>query len=132
MMTPLMCLAAAVFFEARSEHLDAQRAVAEVVMNRVKSDRWPDTICGVVFQKKQFSFTHDGKSDNYHKYNSNVGDRQAIDIAETIAKSVLKGDRIGLTSTHYHTTSVSPYWAKSLHRDGRIGTHVFYTAPEGK
>lgn len=131
-LTPLMCLAAAVFFEARSEHLDAQRAVAEVVMNRVKSDRWPDTICGVVFQKQQFSFTHDGKSDNYHKYNSNVSDRQAIDIAETIAKSVLKGDLIGVTSTHYHATYVTPYWANQYHLDGRIGTHIFYTAPEGK
>ena len=116
-MTPLMCLAAAVFFEARSEPLEGQRAVAEVVMTRVESPRWPDEICACVFQHKQFSFTHDGKS---------------IDIAEILAKSVLKGDRIGLTSTHYHTTSVSPYWAKSLHRDGRIGTHVFYTAPEGK
>ena len=131
-MTPLMCLAASVFFESRSEPLEGQRAVAEVVMTRVESPRWPDEICAVVFQHKQFSFTHDGKSDDYRKYNSNVFDRQAIDIAETIAKSVLKGDRIGLTSTHYHTTSVSPYWAKSYHRDGRIGTHVFYTAPEGK
>ena len=133
-MTPLMCLAAAVFFEARSEPLEAQRAVSEVVMNRVKSDRWPDLICDVVFQHKQFSFTHDGKSDNYHKYNSNVFDRQAIDIAETIAKSAIKGDRIGLTSTHYHATYVTPtpYWANQYLRDGRIGTHIFYTAPEGK
>ena len=132
-MTPLMCMAAAIFFEARSEKiLDGQYAVAEVVMNRVESPRWPDDICGVVFQPKQFSFTHDGKSDKYWIYNTNVGDRQAIDIAETIAKSVIKGDRVGLTSTHYHTTYVSPYWAKKYHLDGRIGTHLFYTAPEGK
>lgn len=132
-MTPLMCLAAAVFFEARSEKsLDAQMAVAEVVMNRVESPRWPDDICSVVFQSKQFSFTHDGKSDDYRLYNTNVADRQAIDIAETIAKSVLKGDRIGLTSTHYHATYIRPYWANHYHRDGRIGTHIFFTAPEGK
>ncbi len=131
-MTPLLCLATAIYFEARGEDLMGQRAVAQVVINRTEDSRYPSTVCGVVWEPKQFSFTHDGKSDNYRKYNSNVFDRQAIDIAETIAKSVLKGDRIGLTSTHYHTTSVSPYWAKSYHRDGRIGTHVFYTAPEGK
>ena len=54
-MTPLMCLAAAVFFESRSEPLEGQRAVAEVVMTRVESPRWPDEICAVVFQRKQFS-----------------------------------------------------------------------------
>ena len=88
-MTPLMCLAAAVFFESRSEPLEGQRAVAEVVMTRVESPRWPDEICAVVFQHKQFSFTHDGKSDNYRKYTGNVFDRQAIDIAETDRKSVV-------------------------------------------
>tara|TARA_R110002126_G_scaffold24227_4_gene84537 strand:+ start:1369 stop:1764 length:396 start_codon:yes stop_codon:yes gene_type:complete len=131
-MTPLMCLAAAVFFEARSESLDGQMAVAEVVMNRVESDRWPNDICRVVFQDKQFSFTHDGKSDNYHKYNSNARDRLAIDISETIAKSVIKGDRIGVTSTHYHATYVKPYWSTQYPLDGRYGTHIFYTAPKGK
>lgn len=131
-MTPLMCMAAAIFFEARSEPLSGQQAVAEVVMNRVASPRWPNTICGVVFQHKQFSFTHDGKSDNYKRYNSNVGDRQAIGVAEAVAKSTMEGDRLGLTSTHYHATYVSPYWTKQYHLDGRIGTHIFYTAPEGK
>ena len=131
-MTPLMCLAAAVFFEGRSENLEAQRAIAEVVINRVQDHRWPSTVCGVVFQHKQFSFTHDGKSDDYGKYNTNIFDSQAIAIAEQIAKSAIKGQRMGLTSTHYHTTSVSPYWAKQYPKDGRIGSHVFYTAPEGK
>ena len=130
--TAAICLAAAVFFEARDQPLDGQYAVAEVVMNRVSSDRWPDDICGVVYQDKQFSFTHDGKSDDYNKYSTNVGDRQAIDIAETIAKSVIKGDRLNLTSTHYHATYVSPYWTNHYHLDGRIGDHIFYTAPEGK
>jgi len=48
-MTPMMCLAAAIFFEARDQPIDGQRAVADVVMNRVESNRWPDGICGVVF-----------------------------------------------------------------------------------
>jgi spore germination cell wall hydrolase CwlJ-like protein len=71
-MTPMMCLAAAIFFEARDQPIDGQRAVADVVMNRVESNRWPDGICGVVFQDYQFSFTHDGMSDNYRKYTKGI------------------------------------------------------------
>ena len=132
MMNQLMCLAAAIFFEARDQPTDGQFAVANVVMNRVESPRWPDEICAVVFQPSQFSFTHDGKSDNYRKYTSDVADRQAIAIAEEIAVSTIKGARLGLTSTHYHATYVKPYWRKHYHLDGRIGDHVFYTAPQGK
>ena len=116
MMTSMVCLAAAIFFEARDQPIHGQMAVANVVMNRVESPRWPDEICAVVFQPNQFSFTHDGKSDNYRKYTSNVGDRQAI----------------GIASTHYHATYVSPYWRKQYHLDGRIGDHIFYTAPAGR
>ena len=130
-MTPLFCLAMAVFFEARDQPLAGQQAVAEVVMNRVESTRFPDTVCDVVFQHKQFSFTHDGLSDDYTKHTGNIFDRQAIDIAETIAESTLKGDRLGVTSTHYHTTSVSPYWSNVYLKDGRVGDHYFFTAPAG-
>ena len=59
-MTPMMCLAAAIFFEARDQPLDGMMGVADVVMNRVESDRWPDDVCSVVYQSRQFSFTHDG------------------------------------------------------------------------
>ena len=130
-MTSLFCLAAAIFFEARDQPLSGQQAVAGVVMNRVESPRFPDTVCEVVFQRKQFSFTHDGLSDDYTKHTGNVFDRQAIDIAETIAKSTLKGDTLGGSSTHYHTTSVNPYWASEYDIDGRIGDHIFYSAPAG-
>lgn len=130
-MTPLFCMAMAVFFEARDQPLTGQQAVAEVVINRVESPRFPDTVCDVVFQNKQFSFTHDGMSDDYTKHTDNVFDRQAIDIAEAIASSTLNGDRLGTTSTHYHATYVAPYWAELYHLDGRVGDHIFYTAPNG-
>ena len=130
-MTPMICLAAAIFFEARDQSYEAQRAVANVVMNRVESPRWPDTICGVVYQGKAFSFTHDGMSDNPKRYNKSVLDVKALVIAKQIANNTIKGERLGLTSTHYHTTSVSPYWSKVYHQDGRIGDHIFYTAPAG-
>lgn len=131
-MTPMICLAAAIFFEARDQPLDGMRAVGEVVMNRVESDRWPDDVCRVVYQNKQFSFTHDGKSDNYRKYNSNVGDREAGRIAEMLSKQILNGDRLGLTSTHYHASYVAPYWRSFYHYDGMVGDHLFYTAKKGK
>ena len=130
-MTPMICLAAAIFFEARDQSYEAQGAVANVVMNRVESPRWPDTICGVVYQDKAFSFTHDGMSDNPKRYNKSVLDVKALVIAKQIANNTIKGERLGLTSTHYHTTSVSPYWSKVYHQDGRIGDHIFYTAPAG-
>ena len=124
-------MAMAVFFEARDQPLTGQQAVAEVVMNRVESPRFPDTVCEVVFQRKQFSFTHDGLSDDYTQHTSNVFDRQAIVIADTIAKSTIEGYRIGLTSTHYHADYVKPFWAKHYNYDGRIADHLFYTAPAG-
>jgi len=125
-------MAMAIFFEARDQPLTGQQAVAEVVMNRVESPRFPDTVCEVVFQHKQFSFTHDGLSDDYTKHTGNVFDRQAIDIAEVIAKSALKGDRLGMTSTHYHATYVKPFWAKYYDFNARIGDHLFYTQVDGK
>jgi len=131
-MTPLMCLAAAVFFEARDQPLEGQRAVAEVVLNRAASPRWPEEVCDVVFERKQFSFTHDGKHDRYWEHMDNVFDRQAVRIAEAVAISALDGDKVGLTSTHYHATYVTPSWSNHYKRDGQIGSHIFYTAPEGK
>ena len=132
-MIGLECLAVAVFFEARDQPIEGQMAVAEVVMNRVESDRWPDTICGVVFQDKQFSFTHDGLSDKIDRYsNINVIDWRAALVARAVALKVYEGEGSQRTSTHYHALSVSPSWAKHYKQDGRIGDHVFYTSPRGK
>ena len=131
MLTPLICLTAAVFFEARGESYDAQRAVANVVMNRVESPRWPDTICGVVYQRRAFSFTHDGLSDDPNDYNNSILDVQAAVIAKEISRNTIRGDRLGLPSTHFHATYVRPYWAFMYSYDGRVGDHLFYTAPAG-
>ena len=126
------CLIAVVFFEARDQPVQGQFAVAEVVMNRVESDRWPNGICEVVFQNKQFSFTHDGKSDNPLKYLHNDMEKRAYLIAKSVARGVVIGEKIGISSTHYHRTDVSPYWAKHYRKDGQVGEHIFYTAVDGK
>lgn len=126
-MTPLMCLAVAVYFEARGEPIDGQKAIAEVVINRVNDDRYPNTICDVVFQDKQFSFTHDGKPDKLPKIPTKASKR-----AKLVAKEVLNGDALGITSTHYHAKYVTPYWRKYFSFDGVIGNHIFYTCDSNK
>ena len=122
-----LCMAVAIFFEARDQPIDGQRAVAEVIMNRVADPQWPDTICEVVNQPKQFSFTHDGKSDNPTRYRGH-GEEKAWRRAKAIAESTAAGRHLlGISSTHYHSTSVRPAWRHKLKRDGRIGDHIFYS-----
>ena len=127
-MTQLCCLAVAVFFEARGEPTTGQYAVAEVIMNRVEDDRYPDTVCGVVFEDSQFSFTEHysilSRASNSSKA-AVLAD--AAQKAKTVASDVLDGYRIGITSTHYHTVSVDPFWAEHFELDGMIGNHLFYT-----
>ena len=79
------CLALNVYFEARSEPMIAQFAVAQVTMNRVASEKYPDNVCDVVWQKKQFSWTHDGKSDK-------PKEAKAWEVAQWVAKVVLEDE----------------------------------------
>ena len=120
MTSALLCLATAVYFEARGEDHMGQMAVAQVVVNRMEDPRYPSTICDVVWEPRAFSFTHDGKPDRMVHPESRS---KALDVA----KSTLDGDGIGITSTHYHTTSVDPYWNSHFTLDGQVGNHVFYT-----
>jgi spore germination cell wall hydrolase CwlJ-like protein len=131
-MKMIECLVAAIFFEARDQPLEGQFAIGDVVMNRVESDRWPDNVCDVVYQRKQFSFTHDGMSDNPLKYMKNDLEKSAYKTAVEVAIEVDKGHRIGLTSTHYHRVGIKPYWTKHYLKDGTIGEHTFYTAVDGR
>lgn len=121
-MTSLMCLAVAIYFEARGETYDGRLAVANVILNRVDDSRYPDTICEVVFESRQFSFTHDGKPDRLPPVPTR-GSRRAMQTA----KAVLAGDTLGITSTHYHTPSVAPAWKSEFDLDGKWGGHIFYT-----
>lgn len=128
----LECLARAIYFEARGEPEKGQEAVALVVLNRVKSDYYPDTVCDVVYQNDhmhnacQFSFACDGKPDA-------INEKDAFEQAERIASEVLtcgnghcERATLFLRSTHYHADYVSPRWAKKLKRTGQVGRHIFY------
>tara|TARA_R100000951_G_C2632373_1_gene178108 strand:- start:78 stop:485 length:408 start_codon:yes stop_codon:yes gene_type:complete len=126
-----VCLAAAIFFEARSEPTFAQHMVAEVILNRVEHSSFPDGVCSVVYEDKQFSFTHDGKSDNPNTHTSEI-DRRAYKKAVEIASMFLDGYEVGSSSTHYHTTSVRPSWSKVYEVDGKAGDHIFYTCSKEK
>ena len=122
----LQCLTAAIYYEAASEPDAGQRAVAQVVLNRVAHPAWPNTVCGVVYQGSerpscQFSFACDGSM--ARKPMAAFWDR-----ARRVASDALSGyvyAPAGL-ATHYHTTAVSPYWAPSLTFLGTIGAHRFY------
>ena len=126
-MTASMCLALNVFFEARHEPITGQIAVAEVTLNRVADSRYPDTVCGVVWDKNQFSWTHDGVHDDPSRMS--YLDQQAwVDILE-LSSAVLDGTvKLGVTGTHYHANSIrKPFWANHYNYDGQIGGHLFYT-----
>lgn len=125
-MTPLTCLAVAIFFEARSEPTFAQHMVAQVIVNRVEHNSFPDDVCSVVYEDRQFSFTHDGKSDDPKTHTSEV-DRRAYKKAVGIASMFLDGYGVGSSSTHYHTVSVRPSWGEVYKVDGVVGSHIFYT-----
>ncbi|ESR24770.1 Cell wall hydrolyses involved in spore germination [Lutibaculum baratangense AMV1] len=128
------CLATAIYFEARGETPRGQEAVAQVVLNRVKDERYPDSVCGVVYQNQhmrnrcQFSFACDGTPDR-------VRDESSWTLAMTIADSQLLGysevPEIG-GATHYHATYVNPRWSRYLNKLERIGTHIFYALKPGQ
>ncbi len=123
----LQCLSMAVYYEAASESYDGQRAVAQVVLNRVAHPAYPASVCGVVFQGSerhtgcQFTFTCDGSLTRRPAVRSWA-------TAQSVALAALSGEvfaPVG-TATHYHTHAVNPYWASSLELIGSIGAHRFY------
>jgi spore germination cell wall hydrolase CwlJ-like protein len=126
-MTATMCLALNMFFEARNEPIAGQQMVAEVTLNRVASSSYPDTICDVVYQNQQFSWTHDGLTDDPTKMS--YLDKQAWEEIYKTAAIILSEPETylpGTDTTHYHADYVWPYWADDLEYVSKVGTHLFY------
>ena len=123
----LSCLASAVYYEAGSQDDDGERAVAQVVLNRVRHPAFPGTVCGVVYQGStratgcQFTFTCDG---SLYRQPDAAGWRRA----EKIAEAALSGEVYAPVgwATHYHANYVVPYWAATLAKNAVVGAHIFY------
>lgn len=121
------CLTQAVYYEARGEGVDGMRAVAQVILNRVRHPAYPKTICGVVYQGAyqrtscQFSFVCNGAM-------GAPVESWAWRRAKTVADAALNGyvmTSVG-TSTSFHTTGVKPGWGSTMERVAQIGSHIFY------
>lgn len=131
----MMCMALAIYFEARGEPLEGQVAVGQVIMNRVEDPRYPSDACSVVYEAEyyswnpelpirnrcQFSFYCDGQSDN-------PGEQREFERCVLVASAVLNKETKDVVrgATHYHTTRVQPHWAEKDKQVRRIAKHVFY------
>jgi hypothetical protein len=129
----MRCLAETIYFESRSEPEDGQAAVAQVVLNRVRSGIYPTTVCGVVYQDRnrpfacQFTFACEGKS-------LRIEEPGPWAVATRIAQEVVSGanynPKVG-EAVNYHANYVSPFWVGYLRKVDRIGAHIFYAMREG-
>jgi len=117
------CLALNIYFESRGESAQGQMAVAHVTLNRVRSSRFPNSICDVVYQPRQFSWTHDGKSDQ-------PKNKRAWKRAKYIARIAQQWHAVGEDfsegALYFHADYVQPYWADIFEQTIQIGRHIFY------
>ena len=133
-----VCLAQNIYFEAGNQPVAGKIAVAQVVLNRVQDGQFPDSVCDVVYQTKewrtswkgnkipalgqcQFSWFCDGKSDE-------PLDTKTWFASYQIASDVIMGKYPDITggATHYHADTIHPYWADSLNETVHINNHIFY------
>lgn len=126
----LNCLASAVYYEAGNQDIDGERAVAQVVLNRVRHPAFPNSVCGVVYQGStrptgcQFTFTCDGSL-------ARAPDADGWRLAWKVAKDALSGNVYAPVgwATHYHADYVLPTWASSMAKNAIVGAHLFYRWP---
>jgi len=117
----LVCLTMNVYWEARNQDIAGQLAVAQVTMNRVNSEAYPNSVCEVVHEHKQFSWYWDGKSDI-------PKEEKAWEIATLVASAALDGSGHSDLGDvlHYHAVYAKPYWKDYMTKVAEIGDHVFY------
>ena len=126
----MKCLAEAIYFEARGEALEGQYAVGEVIINRVLSKDFPNSVCGVISEGAnrlnacQFSYNCDGKLET-------ITEKKIYERILKLSQMLLEPSARFLTSgaTFYHSKLVSPSWSKKFIKTNEIGNHVFYKLP---
>lgn len=123
-----LCLAANIYFEARNQSDLGQLAVGIVTLNRARSEKWADTICGVVYEPHQFSWTHQRNQRPF------TNDEESYLKALNLASKLLNGDFDAMLdmfpADHYHKYTVHPTWAKRLEKVAVVQDHVFYSSNE--
>lgn len=127
------CLAQAIYHEARGESAAGQLAVANIIVNRANSGRYPDSLCGVVYQNAdkgryrcQFTFACDGRSDAPRERRAW---NRSMQLAKQVYAEYAQGEGLSAlpkSALFYHTTSVRPSWANTYTRVAQIGSHIFY------
>jgi len=121
-----VCMAKNIYFEARNESIHGQIAIALVTLQRVQDPRYPNTVCGVVYDNKQFSWYWDGLSDRIRNFDS-------YDSISLLASHMLDTDTsmydFTYGSTHYHADYVDPYWNDYMILKAKVDTHLFYFEP---
>jgi hypothetical protein len=127
----LLCLTQAVYYEAGFEPMTGRRAVAQVVLNRMRHPAFPKSVCGVVYQGSnspvcQFSFVCDG---SLYRAPAAAAWKQAQDIARAALDGYVE-QSVG-SATHYHADYVAPRWAPMLTKISKLGAHIFYRWPGG-
>ena len=136
----LRCLAEGIYFEARGEPWRGQLAVGRVILNRVASKQYPDTVCDVVYQNShlhnrcQFSFACDGKDDSIRNADAWFSVRGFASWLLANNETKPSGSEYQLlaaleSATHYHADYVLPHWAEHFELTARIGRHIFYSDP---
>lgn len=135
--TALLCMALNIYHEARSEPVKGQIAVAQVTLNRVNHKHYPNSVCEVVTQRKQFSWTigklkpvkKQGKVIGYRlKPNAIPKEDKAWQRSVSVARYVMSGKSRDLSNgaIFYHTKQVNPYWNRDKQLVTQLGNHVFY------
>ena len=128
------CLTQAIYHEARGESAAGQLAVANVIVNRARSGKFPSTLCGVIYQNAdkglyrcQFTFACDGLS-------KPTSERRALarsaDLAQSVYAEFALGEPVGAvpsSALYYHTTAVNPSWSNTYNAVAQIGSHIFYS-----
>ena len=134
MIEAITCLALNIYFESRNQPIEGQVAVSQVVLERVKSKKYPDTVCEVVFQGPTYSWSVNYPIKNrcqFSWYCDGISDKPKDEIAWLNSLEVAEKVYYGLTdtvkgATHYHSLKVDPWWAKYKVKVKQIGDHIFY------
>jgi len=125
----LSCLSEAIYAEGRSESALGRRMIAETVLNRVDSKRWPNSVCEVIYQKSQFSYTEDHNLDKARRaFSDSKPSAEVLDAIRIAMEAMKRPRRERVAADHYHAKSVSPFWASKYREVGVVENHVFYAS----